>query len=311
MEYFFKFKAKFNCETIINSKSYLLNNDDEISFRILLKDEKLKIQINPIEQNNKLESLSYDIEIIENNNDLKIISNNIKIFKMNKEYLIELYEKVIIKDINILFSSNSVLAYNTIKTHILGKNFNVELPDCFTFFTNKKIANLSAFEFKKDNKKYLTLFNNSSIIFSDYFNDIKLENNTIKILSNINDIAKHGRLISINTSNFEKKEEIVYTKNEPIFTKNNKLIPLAFLQALKVKNIKLMKYYLNDNLKEVGNLQNYEDYFGEFKKITLNFNSFINANLFYPTKEPNIFQGKSFNFVLANGKIDKIMQNNL
>lgn len=311
MDYILKIKAKFNCNIIINSTTFNLENSDEIAFNLSLNEnEKMIINVLPIKTNKNLESLNYEIEILRDNDELKVISNNVKIFKLKNEYLIELYEDVIIKDINILYSSNSTFIYNTIKTHFLNKNFNIELPDYFTIFENKKIANLSAFEFKNEEKKFLIIYTNSKILFSDYYNELKIEKNTIKILSNINDIAKHGKLTLIDTTNFNKTEEFVYTKNEPILIKNNKLIPLAFLQALKVKNIKLMKYYLNDNLKDVGSLQNYLEYFGDFKKCTFDFKNDIKANLFYENSS-NVLQGKTFDFNIINNKIDKITQNNL
>lgn len=311
MDYILKIRAKFNCNIIINSITYNLENSDEIAFNLSLNEnEKMIIDIFPTNTNKNLESLNYDIEILRNKNELKVISNNVKIFKLKNEYLIELYEDIIIKDINILYSSNSTFIYNTIKTHFLNKSLNIELPDYFTTFENKKIANLSAFEFKNEEKKFLILYTNSKILFEDYYNEMKTEKNTIKILSNINDIAKHGKLTLIDTTNFNKTEEFVYTKNEPKLVKNDKLIPLAFLQALKVKNIKLMKYYLNDSLKDVGNLQNYLDYFGDFKKCTFDFTNGVKANLFYEN-DSNILHGKTFDFNIINNKIDKITQNNL
>lgn len=312
MEYIVTFKAKNACEIKTNNLRKSLNIDDEIKLALSVNnDEETIIYISPTERNENQENLSYEILIRNNNGQLKFISNNVKVYQIKNEYLVEIFNDVIIKDINILYSSNSTFSYNTIKTHLLFKNINIELPDCFDEIKSKNYGSITGFEFSKSTEKYLILLNNTKVLFSDYYNELKTEKNNLKILSNIHDIAKHGRLFTIDTSTQTIKEEIVYTQNKPKLVNNIKLIPLAFLQALKVKNFKLMKYYLSENLKEVGTLQNYIDFFQDYKKSTFTFsNNLVKANLFYQNSK-NSFYGKTFIFELSGNKIDKITQNNL
>lgn len=308
MEYFLTFKAKFDCILNINNTNNILNYNDEIKFKVLLENkENFIINITARTKSENITSLNYEIHVLSKENSLEIISNNIKVYELNNEYLIELYNDVLIKDINILYSSNSILAYNTLKTHILSKNLNLELPFLFSNFSQKKVGSLNCFELSNNNLNYLVLLNNNTIVFSDFYNEMKVEKNSIKILSNIHDIAKHGKLTTIDTQTNNKSEEIVYTQKEPKLVKNYKLIPVAFLQALKVENIKLMKYYLSNELKEIGSLENYKEFFGDFKKCIFKFsNNNIVANLFYKKENSNIYFGKAFNFLIKENKIDKI-----
>ena len=59
----------------------------------------------------------------------------------------------------------------------------------------------------------------------------------IEILTNISDLAKHSIITSIYGKEITKKT--VYQFNHPKLTTSKKLIPIAFLQALKVENINL------------------------------------------------------------------------
>ena len=80
--------------------------------------------------------------------------------------------------------------------------------------------------------------------------------------------------------------------------KNNKIIPFAFLQALKLDNFKLCSFYLSENLKEIASPEILKSFFKDFKKVEFLDDIYL---LFY---EDNT--SLAFNFKVENSKIVKI-----
>ena len=197
---------------------------------------------------------------------------------------------VLLNDIN--FS-----VYNTYCTNIILQNKNIKLKELYNIATYKKVNNNTIILLENELKKMVIVLHNNELIFKDYYSDIKISQK-IEILSKINDISKHAIITTIENKNITKK--IVYLNNSPKLIFNDKLIPLTFIQAVKIENFKLCCYYLNNDLKQVCSLENLKFYFGDFVKVEpiISENSLV---LFYKDKSYKIF-----NFLINDHKICKI-----
>lgn len=297
MEYFLKIKTTFDTLLKIDKLSYTLNKNGFLTFKINIKEnESFIITSEPLIQTKSL-IFPYKIYIKNINNQLEINSNNIDCYNYLNNYIIYLKKFEAIKDMNILASSQNYLVFNTYCTNLSTTNNCFNLNELFTNITIKKVNNNSCILLNNDTKKYIIVLHNNEIIYKDYYDEIKLDK-CVEIFSKINDIAKHAIITKIENNNVSNK--VVYVNNAPNVIENDMLIPLAFLQALKIDNLKLCKFYLNNNLKDVCTLDNLHSYFGNFKKIEpiLDERSLV---LFYEDKSYKII-----NFEIENQKIKKI-----
>lgn len=297
MEYFLKIKSEFN--TLVqadNKMTYKLNKDSFISFKLEMEEnESCFINIEPLTKTNDL-VFPYKIYVRNCRQNLEINSSNIELFNYKNHFLITLKKFEGVKDLSILYNQDKVLIYNTFYTNVILQNTSFSLKEKFTKVENKTLGSKNIYLLENEDKRYVLVTENNKIIFKDYYNEIKLDKN-IQILSYVNDIAKHAFLTTIDNEN---KSKLVYVNNSPRFTKNEKLIPLAFIQSLKIKNLKLCKYYLNEDLKRVSTIENLTLFFGDFNKVEpiLNENCLV---LFYNDKSYKIFK-----FDINNSKIKKI-----
>ena len=331
MEYFIKLKSDCDCLIVIDGfvKKMLKKNSFLQFYAKLENGENFIINVEPLEKTNDLR-FPYKIFVENNNNTLTFSSNNIDVMHYENKYIIKLKSLVIGKNFQVLSSTNSYSVFNTFVTNITTKNTTYSLPELFNLLETKKIGANTVLCFEKVNKsgkkenffdlsknfisnssleqnilnasnniieeeKFVVVFYSDEIIFKDYFVNINLDSK-IEILSALNDIAKHAIFTKIENKIVTQKT--VYLKNEPKLTKSTNIIPLAFLQALKINNIKLCKYYLNENLKEMASLEVLKNYFGDYKKTEFDNNRYI---LFY-----NDMSYKIFEYEIENGKISKI-----
>lgn len=297
MEYFLKIKTSFDTLLQIDKFNYTLNENNFVTLKINIKEnESFTITSEPLNQTNSL-IFPYKIYIQNINNKLEIKSGNIDYYNYLNNYIIYLKKFEAIKDMNILASSQNYSVFNTYCTNVATINNCYNLNELFNSINIKKVNNNNCILLRNKTKTYIIVLHNNDIIFKDYYDEIKTDKN-IEIFSKINDIAKHAIVTKIENNNISKK--FVYANNSPNVIKNDKLIPLAFIQALNIDNLKLCKFYLSNNIKEVCNLENLHSYFGNFKKIEpiLEENSLV---LFYEDKSFKII-----NFELENHKIKKI-----
>lgn len=319
MEYIIKIKSESDNLIIVDDFiKKVINKNSFITLSLKIENnENFIINVEPLEISDKL-YLPYKIYVENQANALKIKSNNIEILSFENTYIIKLKNLLATKNMNVLNSTNSYSIFNTYCTNITTKNTTINLPSLFNFKSAQKVAQNTVLCFEKEfendkllanslnnsfdtNKnikkieKYVVVINGNEIIFNDFYNQINLDGK-IEILSCLNDIAKHAILTQISDKSISQKT--VYEKNEPVFTFSPKIIPLAFLQALKVNNIKLCKHYLGDNLKDVANLEMLNSYFKDYKKIEFDNNRYI---LFYKD-----FSHKIVEFTVLEDKICKI-----
>lgn len=158
-----------------------------------------------------------------------------------------------------------------------------------------------------NNKYFIMAINcqNFEVVYNQEVEKFEQNENEIKTLENINDIAKHGKVFSLYLKQpYTTYSYFVYMNNgvEPIM--QPKLIPYAFLEAIKIKNYALAKQYLSEKLLKNTTDEHLDNYFYDLKDIhynTYNDNeNIINYTLFCGDKI------KSYDFSVYNAKIDDI-----
>ena len=138
------------------------------------------------------------------------------------------------------------------------------------------------------------------------YKDVTLEktDNYLTILCPLNDMAKQAIFVQLTKKpkvSFEQK--LVYIDNNPKLITDPKLIPYAFLEALKVKNLKLARNYLDNKINSHLNDSSLLSFFGEYIEIT--FDKY-NDKLCLIYKEENTFNAKCFDFDITGNKISNI-----
>lgn len=126
---------------------------------------------------------------------------------------------------SLAFSSNIKLLYKA---------------NVYTSFNNLIIKGLT----NTDEYYVLILDELGEVLYSDYFDNIEENNNTLTGFNNIYDMAKHGHICEINLQNTKDIKDYYIVKENLKLCHIPELIPQAFLEALKVKNFSLAKSYL-------------------------------------------------------------------
>lgn len=146
--------------------------------------------------------------------------------------------------------------------------------------------------------------NNFNVVYNSVCDKIEQTNSHIKILQKLNDIARHAYVTVFNFENGLKEDEyVVYLNEKEVLCEQNKLVPYAFLEAVKVKNYELAKQYLTPSLIEKTSNEHLENYFTNLQKIF--YNTYTNNdNLINYTVLCDDF--KSYDFSIKNNKIDDI-----
>lgn len=134
----------------------------------------------------------------------------------------------------------------------------------------------------------------------------QLEQNaqTIKYLKKMNDIAKHACVFAFDLQTGTPLEKYyVYLNENAVYTESEKLIPYAFLEALKVNNYNLARNYLSDELNSKTTNQHLSQFFPNIKKIYYNA-YFLKDNVINYTVLCDEY--KNYDFYITNNKIIEI-----
>lgn len=328
MEFMLHIKPSFNCLIKLNNVEHLLNKDrihtfivqdlnsiplsfyptDEeyksalpfackltYSNNILLSDKK-QTEIICFPDNNFLikvkpflfalptsfENITKIISLQENKHTISWLKNEfckIKIYSKESFFEIETNEKFL--DINFLTKNNVLLGYA--KT-----------------IDNKYLV----FSIKYENKKYYLLSKNIVDI-------LEVENEDISTYKNLNDFAGHGVVTHYKKeNNYIEEILLAYNYDLPIIAKNKEFIAYAFFEAVKIKNYKLARNYLTQELSNKLTNTHFEKFFGEYYEISQTLSPVFNYEeiaLIYKGS-PNI--AKVFNIKLnEQNKIENIYEN--
>lgn len=155
--------------------------------------------------------------------------------------------------------------------------------------------------------------NNYELLKLEEVEQLEINENKIKTYKKLHDFAGHGEITIYNFSSvFNFETSLVYNDNLPIYQKSKELIPYAFFDALKVKNYKLARTYLTDDLSSVLTDNALKNYFGNFIDISSPLSSDVTFNevaLIYSFNE-NYQIAKVFNIELnEQNKITNIKEN--
>ncbi len=140
---------------------------------------------------------------------------------------------------------------------------------------------------KVNMRDYILILNeNLQILYEKTADQIEYKGQKIMTLDNINDIARHGlvTIFEYKNNHFEQTEQYtVYTQDTPIYPANEYALPIAFLQAISLKNFTLARTYLHPLLAQNLTDNNIKAYFGDFAEILPNTdNNLLKLALIYP-----------------------------
>lgn len=231
-----------------------------------------EINFEPISANN---IKSFEIVYNKNHNNINITINNtdlseIKIFEGEK-----LKHKTTCKSIK---QAESFIKENNliIKCYIEKNNYFVLIID------------LSNFEVK----------------FEKYCNKIEESENDLKILIVANDLTKHALVFTYNYKNKLTENFTIYLNNQPITTHIKTLIPLQFLECIKVGNLNFANSLLVEDIKN-ENVNSLKEFFGDIDNIY--FNGYSKEIINYTIENKGTY--KNYTFEIDNNKIIDIIEN--
>lgn len=156
-----------------------------------------------------------------------------------------------------------------------------------------------------NNNYYLLLIDTTTfeILHNDVCNSLDVSSTIITSYKTLKDISNHAEICKFTFENKSKDIYHVYENNTPKYPLHNDLIPLAFLENIKIKDDTLAKHFLHECHTNT-NISKFRDYFGEFHEVYLNRHQNIQDKLNYSIKVNN--QYKNYNFIMENNKIKDI-----
>lgn len=176
-------------------------------------------------------------------------------------------------------------------------NYETNCANCSSSIQGENIYILT----KNDSYKTLVCFNtNNSTFYEINGNQIEINENQVKSLKKINDMAKHTVVTTYTIKDFPTQEsQELFSEQNQRSSNINELLPYNFFEAVKVKDLNLAKTYLSNKLTSLSNEQ-ICNYFGDFNKIQLTSLSPLIYTLY---AEDN---AKDYTISINNNKIDEI-----
>lgn len=255
----------------------------------------------------------YDALITINGNDIELISGCItnvpyskiyKIYSIGNKHLLP-YCIYIDEEVGYEIADNKLIYLDKVyikeETEIYNKKFgftSVEVV-CSSFTTIKitdqsdtykgiisyplsevkiqKIGKCVLVLAKYNQKKYCFLYGDNKELYSDIIEDYAIENDNLTLIKNYTDMAKQGLLIKYNLNTLSNDSELIYFENPKIFH-DNRLVPFAFLEAIKVNNTTLARKYLGRSLNQRLDDEHLIAFFEPFDQVVQN--TFIKSNNF-------------------------------
>lgn len=154
------------------------------------------------------------------------------------------------------------------------------------------------------NNYYLLIIDTKSfeILHNDTSNSISKTTNNITSYKKLNNLSGHAQVFTFDYNN-QKEIYYVYENNSPKKIMYPDLIPLAFMEAIKINDDNLAKSYLHNSHANTP-IQKFRDYFNTFDASYLN-RHYQNENKYnYTIESNNIY--KNYNFLMEDNKIKDI-----
>lgn len=308
---------------VINNKNNLLHLEVNL-------DDEIYLTINPIKdsfENKKLNSYSAKLDLYAG----KLISSN-KLVTVtsypNSNYAITLNPNLIstYQSMKVLAQKSFSIKNTTHTATCYFDGLNQILIESGSLLLTKSVEhNLTSCEINKIKGSNVIVFSADTlngdlyvliasyndgkydIIKEGLFNKLEVEEKEITLLKKAKDIAGSAMVTEIEIDNDkinEKENYTVYLNEKPKEVSVLELIPIAFLQAVKLNNIELAKSYLSEELKAKLSLQHLKSYFGDFKEVSTEIYG-VNKNncvaLIYEDGES--LKAKIFKVSIVNNKI--------
>lgn len=294
----------------------LIDNLETFSIDLKVYSNSLIITKEPISNNKKL-MLPYTVKLEFTNNSIVCDSEFVTIvpYKNNEyEVVLNICEIKSNKPLNKVYD-NYVGNYNVVVVNDGISYINIYEQNSLKWSAN--VPEINAVVCEMQNNKLIikgATLNGKHylIVLDEQFNELqnceveKIEQNEfqIKSLKKINDIAKHAIVKTINLNNLEQSEEYyVYLKDNAVIANHKKLVPYAFLEAIKIKNFNLAKEYLTPELSRKTQAEHLQNYFNNLSKIY--YNSYL-QNEYVINYTVLCDNYKSYDFTIINNQIDDI-----
>lgn len=291
-------KTNFNCVIEFGGECEELTKNEYMVFS-----ENDIIKVYPLESKKDCWTFSYSLKLNEN------CLDEYKLVKLKDKNIVFLKNKYIPKANDIILEKceKDWVAKLTSFPHsfiVTGDNYFVysikeKLISYDISFIEKFIVVYGASE----DCDYILIYNKiDNNVFCYSANSISLDKNIIEIKKYQNDIAKHAIKIVLELNGDcvnEKEYSLFYEKGEPILTQNEKIIPIAFLESVKIRNYSLAREYLSGGLAKKLSDKHLKKFFGNISEI-------IYHNLSYITKNEQGFI--EYGFDIEDKKIVNIQE---
>ena len=253
-------------------------------------EQNLLLEVKPISSNYFCESLYYVAEILFVGGAIKTNSNFLEISNYdNTNYEIKVLpitnqikkKEQVIEKIKINEEMSAIIFDDGV--------FNIEINSktkVFRYALKEKIYNVKCEYFTQNGNDFLYFYGKTHknqdylIIFNNFFCNLEIcgdvietTHNEIKVLNRQNDIACHGivQKFSLTQNEFVLNDEyVVLINDEPKVVNEEKLIPLAFCEAVNIKNIKLARTYLDASLNAILTDEHILTFFGNYDEFVWN-----------------------------------------
>lgn len=222
-----------------------------------------------------------------------------------------LKEFLVTKNLRVVFCANS---FCSLEICFNNQIFYANPPENLTdtkceFFEQEGTKFLLFFGKTPQNRDFLMIFENFFCKFEIEADVIEKKKNQIFVLTFAGDICNHGivKKFELKKEAILKDEYVVFCNNQKMLPTNQKLVPLAFLEALNLEDFGLAKTFLSDDL--AGSLDNetLKNFFGDFEEFFWNRHSTKeNCFAFVFDGEPKTI--KNFCFEVKDFKIVNIFE---
>lgn len=296
MNKIFLIKCTVPCDIVLNGEKtnqtppFFISTDQNAYITFLPQNKEVYL---PLSVTLEQEETEY-LHIIPFNTHTEIIFDPVEMPTKAKTLLNKKYKNMIF---SVFTSRNSYLNIDGIKySHktSFARLINAELS------THGDIAVISG-ETEK-NTHYILVFDckNKKILLETCANIIENGKNSVKTAKFSPSISGYGVVNHVDFSTKRVSTYNIYKHSEPIYPDDNRLVPMAFLEAIKYGDYNLARHYLGG--KPVKN-EHLKTFFGDIRKIYFNGLSDIPNYTILTDKY------KNYNFSMENGKIIEIEEN--
>lgn len=293
-------------------KDYLLENEID---KIPIEEQDIIIKYYPLEKtiNDKI-AIPYIVNI---NKSLVQNSNEYNVIKYPNQHTEIVLKPFLItnttfsekKSYKIENSKKTLDIYNHNTTNIILKDDNNHLyftyPSPVNFIIAAEIDNI-CHVLLQNNKHIYVQINKEKVTIFDDIKNFSFDKNIFSAILPNHDMAKSGKAIEINFAKpYSCLTKEIYVNEAPNIITNNKLIPYAFLEAIKSKNYKLARQYMSQDMQDKLSDTSLSSFFNNVISIS---HDIYNDKVCTISSEKHTYLATDYDFDIKNGKICNIIQ---